>query len=75
MFQIFQLLNLNMSHKPNKTWAIQGPFVPQVGEGLKDGAFALAKAHYVDPSMGLVVTCDHLKLMVRSCEYQTKKEV
>lgn len=49
MFQIFQLLNLNMSHKPNKTLAIQGPFVPQVGEGLKDGAFALAKAHYVGP--------------------------
>ena len=45
-----------MSHKPNKTLAIQGPFVPQVGEGLKDGAFALAKAHYVGPLDG--VGCD-----------------
>lgn len=47
--------------------------MPQVGEGLKDGAFALAKAHYVGPLDRGVVTCDHLKLMVRSSEYQTQK--
>ena len=63
-----------MSHKPNKTLAIQGPFVPQVGEGLKDGAFALAKAHYVGPLNKGGWLWPGITWMVRSSEYQTQKK-